>query len=179
MPSFRDSIIAAAPPEEVWKILYDPARFPEWLAGVETVEPGAESADPDAAIGFTIYTARRPDFPLPHRLQAVSEGRRVVISCLNTDLLSVWQLEPLEDGTVTRISVQVDIPASRGPLRRHRARCHRRFPQPPRNTCVQHQPVKLTNTHRGMAFIPLRRRDRIVTAPLSSEQNRWPSARIR
>ena len=113
MPSFRDSIIAAAPPEEVWKILYDPARFPEWLAGVETVEPGAESADPDAAIGFTIYTARRPDFPMPHRLQAVSEGRRVVISCLITDLLSVWQLEPLEDGTATRISVHVDIPASR------------------------------------------------------------------
>ena len=113
MPSFRDSIIAAAPPEEVWKILYDPARFPEWLAGVETVEPGAESADPDAAIGFTIYTARRPDFPMPHRLQAVSEGRRVVISCLITDLLSVWQLEPLEGGTATRISVHVDIPASR------------------------------------------------------------------
>jgi hypothetical protein len=29
----------------------------------------------------------------------------------------------------------------------------------------------LTSAHRGMAFIPLRRRDRIVTAPLSSEQN--------
>jgi uncharacterized protein YndB with AHSA1/START domain len=114
MPSFRDSITAAAPPEEVWKILYDPARFPEWLAGVETVEPGAESADPDAAIGFTIYPARRPDFPMPHRLQAVSEDRRVVISCLITDLLSVWQLEPLEGGTATRISVHVDIPASRG-----------------------------------------------------------------
>ena len=112
MPSFRDTIIAAAPPEEVWKILYNPARFPEWLAGVETVEPGAESADPDAAIGFTIYPAGRPDFPMPHRLQAVSEDRRVVISCLITDLLSVWQLEPLEGGTATRISVHVDIPAN-------------------------------------------------------------------
>jgi uncharacterized protein YndB with AHSA1/START domain len=113
MPSFRDSIIAAAPPEEVWKILYDPARFPEWLAGVETVEPGAETADPDAAIEFTIYPAGRPDFPMPHRLQAVSEDRRVVISCLITDLLFVWQLEPLEGGNATRISVHVDIPASR------------------------------------------------------------------
>jgi hypothetical protein len=37
------SIIAAAPPEKVWKILYDPARFPEWLAGVETVGVSAES----------------------------------------------------------------------------------------------------------------------------------------
>ena len=50
---------------------------------------------------------------MPHRLQAVSEDRRVVISCLITDLLFVWQLEPLEGGTATRISVHVDIPASR------------------------------------------------------------------
>jgi hypothetical protein len=30
----------------VWKILYDPHRFPGWWAGVETVDtsPGAEGA---------------------------------------------------------------------------------------------------------------------------------------
>jgi uncharacterized protein YndB with AHSA1/START domain len=112
MPSFYDSITAAAPPEDVWKILYDPARFPEWWAGVETVEPGAEPADPDAAIGYTMYPAGQPDFPMPQRLQAVREDRRVVISCLITDLLFVWQLEPLEGGTATRISVHVDIPAN-------------------------------------------------------------------
>jgi hypothetical protein len=38
MPSFERSATAAAPPEEVWKVLYDPARFPEWWAGIETVE---------------------------------------------------------------------------------------------------------------------------------------------
>ena len=64
------SITAAAPPEDVWKILYDPARFPEWWAGVETVEPGAEPADPDAAIGYTMYPAGQPDFPMPQRSTA-------------------------------------------------------------------------------------------------------------
>ncbi len=29
MPSFQRSATAAAPPEEVWKVLYDPTRFPE------------------------------------------------------------------------------------------------------------------------------------------------------
>lgn len=29
-----------APPEEVWKLLYDPARFPEWWAGIAAVEAG-------------------------------------------------------------------------------------------------------------------------------------------
>ena len=38
MPSFRDTVTSAAPPEEVWKLLYDPARFPDWWSGIETVE---------------------------------------------------------------------------------------------------------------------------------------------
>ena len=40
MPTFDDTTTTPAAPEEVWKALYDPARFPEWWVGVETVEPG-------------------------------------------------------------------------------------------------------------------------------------------
>ena len=29
---------ASAPVEEVWKLLFDPTRFPEWWVGVETVQ---------------------------------------------------------------------------------------------------------------------------------------------
>jgi len=171
MPSFRDTIIAAAPPEEVWKILYNPARFPEWLAGVETVEPGAESADPDAAIGFTIYPAAPPagctrgppsgDLLPDHRLAF----------CLAARTPRRWHRHP--DKRPRR------HPSERRTLRRERARSHHRFTQPSRNTCVQHQPIKLTNTQRGMAFISRRRRDRIVTAPSAASSTRWSSARIR
>jgi hypothetical protein len=38
MPAFDDSTIAEVAPEEMWKILYDPARFPERWAGIETVD---------------------------------------------------------------------------------------------------------------------------------------------
>ena len=38
MPSFHDTANSAAPPEEVWKLLYDPSRFPDWWAGIGTVE---------------------------------------------------------------------------------------------------------------------------------------------
>ena len=110
MPSFHDSTSAAAPPEEVWKLLYDPGRFPDWWAGIDTVEPGAEPADPDASVSYTIYLSERPDFPMPQRLQTVREDRRVVVSCLITDLRFAWQLESLEAGTATRISVHVDVP---------------------------------------------------------------------
>ena len=29
MPSFADTARSAAPPEEVWKLLYDPSRYTE------------------------------------------------------------------------------------------------------------------------------------------------------
>ena len=106
MPSFSDSTTVAAPPEEVWKILYDPTRFPDWWAHVAR----AESGDPDAASDYTIDTTAQPDFPTPQRLETVHEDRRVVFSCLVTDLRFDWRLEPLDGGGATQIGVHVDIP---------------------------------------------------------------------
>ena len=36
MLEFNDSARSEAPPEEVWKILYDPVRFTDWWDGMET-----------------------------------------------------------------------------------------------------------------------------------------------
>ena len=107
MPTFDDSTTVAAPPEDVWKILYDPARFPEWWTGVVPVEPGPEPAEPGA---YTVSATGQPDFPIPQPQQTVRQDRRVVISCLVTDMRFDWQLEPLDGGASTRIGAHVDIP---------------------------------------------------------------------
>jgi uncharacterized protein YndB with AHSA1/START domain len=104
MPAFDDSTIAGAPPEEVWKLLYDPTRFAEWWEGVETVEPSGHDGRGD----ITLYPVGYPDFPMPQQLQTNVDGRRVTISCLVSDLVFEWRLEPLEEGT--RIGVHVEIP---------------------------------------------------------------------
>ena len=44
MPTFDDSTTTRAPVEDVWKLLYDPARFPDWVEGVGTVDPVHELA---------------------------------------------------------------------------------------------------------------------------------------
>jgi uncharacterized protein YndB with AHSA1/START domain len=106
MPAFRDSATTAAAPEEVWKILYDPARFPEWWTGVATVEPSASGAD--GRTPYTMYPDGYPDFPMPQVLESSREDRAVRISCLVSDLRFAWQLEPEGDGT--RITVDVDLP---------------------------------------------------------------------
>jgi uncharacterized protein YndB with AHSA1/START domain len=105
MPTFDDSTTTAAPPEEVWKVLYDPTRFPEWWEGVATVEP----AEANGAGDFTMYPDGYPDFPMPQDVRTNREDRRVTISCLVSELRFSWHLEPVEpEGT--HISVDVLIP---------------------------------------------------------------------
>jgi uncharacterized protein YndB with AHSA1/START domain len=104
MPTFDDSARSEAPPEEVWKLLYDPARFTDWWEGFLTTEVGDGE--------FVFVQEEVPDFPIPHQLEARREEGSVVISCLLHDLEFAWRLEPLDGGEATRISVHVEIPES-------------------------------------------------------------------
>jgi uncharacterized protein YndB with AHSA1/START domain len=104
MPTFDDATTTTAPVEDVWKLLYDPSRFAEWWAGIETVE--AEGHEGRGNI--TIYPDGYPDFPMPQQLRTDGDGHRVTISCLVSALEYSWRLEPVPDGT--QIEVHVEIP---------------------------------------------------------------------
>ena len=103
MPSFVLTAHAQAPVEEVWKLLHDPARFPEWWAGIETVRP-------DGRGHFTLWPAGYPDFPMPQKLRADQADGRVIISCQVFAIDIVWQLA--EAGAGTSIHVNVTAPES-------------------------------------------------------------------
>jgi uncharacterized protein YndB with AHSA1/START domain len=101
MPSFHDTATSAAPPEEVWKLLYDPSRFPEWWSGVETVEVEDSGS-------YTMYPDGYPDFPLAQVLETRRHEQRVTVSCLVSELRFEWRLAPSGEGTM--ITVDVEIP---------------------------------------------------------------------
>jgi uncharacterized protein YndB with AHSA1/START domain len=101
MPSFHDTTTSVAPPEEVWKLLYDPARFPEWWTGVGTV-------DREAPNRYTMYPEGYPDFPMAQVLETQRHEHRVTVSCLVSDLRFEWRLAPDAEGTL--ITVDVEIP---------------------------------------------------------------------
>ncbi len=101
MPSFTDTASSEAPPEEVWKLLYDPSRFPDWWAGIGTVDVTSDGK-------YTMYPDGYPDFPMAQLLDTRREEQRVTVSCLVSDLRFEWRLEP--DGPGTRITVEVEIP---------------------------------------------------------------------
>jgi uncharacterized protein YndB with AHSA1/START domain len=112
MPIFTLTATAAAPVEEVWKLLYDPARFPQWWAGIETVRRG-EGGD------YTIWPTGYPDFPMPQRMRSARSDARVTISCLVSDLEFRWQLSDLDGATGIEVMVELpDAEAHRLPVQR-------------------------------------------------------------
>jgi uncharacterized protein YndB with AHSA1/START domain len=101
MPGFALSATSPAPVEEVWKLLFDPSRFPEWWVGIETVQPTGSDE-------FTLWPTGYPDFPMPQKLRTEDDAGRVTVSCQVSDLEFVWQLA--EAGSGTEINVTVALP---------------------------------------------------------------------
>ena len=101
MPGFALSARCQAPVEDVWKLLFDPARFPEWWVGIEAVRK-------DAPGEFTQWPSGYPDFPMPQKLRVDQANERVTVSCQVSDIEIVWQLA--EAGTGTSINVNVSLP---------------------------------------------------------------------
>lgn len=102
MPGFTLSRQAHAPVEEVWKLLFDPTRFPEWWAGVASTRTAADG-------GYTLWPEGWPDFPMPQQLRSDRDAGRVTVSCQVSNIDFVWQLGEA-DGGGTTITVRVDLP---------------------------------------------------------------------
>jgi len=102
MPEFALSAQCRAPVEEVWKLLFDPARFPDWWVGVETVRTGAPGE-------FTLWPAGYPDFPMPQKLRVDQANERVTVSCQVLDIQVTWQLTEAVGGG-TSIHVTASLP---------------------------------------------------------------------
>jgi uncharacterized protein YndB with AHSA1/START domain len=101
MPEFSERSHCDAPAAEVWKLLHDPDRFPDWWAGTERVEPGDGGA-------VTRYLDGWPDFPMPTAVTSRREGAAIVISCLRSDIVHEWTLQPAPGGCA--VAVRVTIP---------------------------------------------------------------------
>lgn len=112
MPAFELSAVCRAPAVEVFKLLHDPARYPEWWEGTARVE-GAGPGE------VTRYTRAWPDFAYPTRLSAAAAGGRVTISCLVSDIVHEWRLEPHPEGCAVRVRVAMPVEeAAREPVQR-------------------------------------------------------------
>jgi uncharacterized protein YndB with AHSA1/START domain len=107
MPGYTLTGRAQAPVEDVWKLLFDPSRFPEWWVGVETVRVHAEDE-------YTVWPDGMPDFPMPQSMRTDRVNGRVLMSCQVSDIEFAWQLA--EDGEGTGITLRVTTPEPNAPV---------------------------------------------------------------
>ena len=95
MASFDDVADTAAPPEDVFKLLYNPEQFPRWW--------GCLQIDGNPA------PSKHPDFGLPRVVSSSQGDGRVAISCSLADIVFDWRLEERPQGG-TKIGVHVEVP---------------------------------------------------------------------
>jgi uncharacterized protein YndB with AHSA1/START domain len=101
VPAFTLTADTRADLEDVWKLLFDPSRFPEWWAGVEAVRVDSPGA-------YTMWPDGYPDFPMPQHLRTDRAASRITVSCQVSDIDITWQLA--EAAGRTAISVRVELP---------------------------------------------------------------------
>jgi uncharacterized protein YndB with AHSA1/START domain len=102
MIRFEERAVCQAPPEEVWKLLYDPARFAEWWETTASVDASGDGPD------VVRYTDTEPGVAWPTSVRARRDEGRVVISCILTDIVWQWTLEPATEGCA--VALRVGIP---------------------------------------------------------------------
>lgn len=103
MPEFTLTGRTDAPVEDVWKLLFDPSRFPEWWDGFD-------AAVPDGPGAFTFWPTGYPDYPMPQRMRTDEAAGRVTISCQVNDVGFAWRLTA--DGAGTAVEVRAELAES-------------------------------------------------------------------
>ena len=98
---FEEEAICRAPALEVWKLLQDPLRYPEWWDGLVDAQP-----TPD---GLTRWMGALPGVPIPTRVDLRRQAGGVVIRCEVTGIVHVLMLEPAREGC--RVRLRAAIPA--------------------------------------------------------------------
>ena len=78
MPVIEAEALVAAPAEEVFKILHDPTRHPEWWVGVDAVEGVRRQDD---ALRFSVDSSDHPGTRLEQRQEPLAGGG-IVMTCL-------------------------------------------------------------------------------------------------
>jgi hypothetical protein len=104
MASARRQALIEAPVEAVWRLVGDPARYPEWAAGVVEVT-GLAKAEPGAEFQQKTRVPLRAAPTTTFRIDELDELHEIHMTCEASGLYSHWLLTEAQDSTFVDIEI--------------------------------------------------------------------------
>jgi uncharacterized protein YndB with AHSA1/START domain len=112
MGPWREQALIEAPVEEVWELVGDPRRYPEWVGsevlevtGLPTVEKGAEYEQ----VTRSPFGTARTTF----EIDELEDMHQIRMRCMQSGWYSRWKLTEAAGGTFTDVEIGME-PTSTG-----------------------------------------------------------------
>ena len=108
MASWKQQALIEAPVEEVWRLLEDPARFPEWSG--ETIEVTGIPTEIEKGATFEV-TGRGPlglKATTTNNVEELEDKREIKLRCQRSGWYSHWLLTEAQGQTFTEIEMGVE-----------------------------------------------------------------------
>lgn len=108
MSSWKQEALIEAPVEEVWALLVDPTRYPEWSSDVVKVT----GAPAQIELGSTLDISSRGPLGIktttPFRVEELEDLREIKMRCQVSGFYSHWVLTEARGNTFTEVELGVE-----------------------------------------------------------------------
>jgi uncharacterized protein YndB with AHSA1/START domain len=116
MASWRQQAIIDAPVKEVWELLCDPTRSPEWSEDVIAVTGAPTKIEEGALLDITSRGPLGLTSTTPFQVTELSEMRELKMQCQVSGFYSRWVLTEAQGGTFAELELGVEPIEGRRPV---------------------------------------------------------------
>jgi uncharacterized protein YndB with AHSA1/START domain len=115
MASWTQQALIDAPVREVWEMLCDPSRAPQWAEDVIAVTGPPAKIEKGSTFEVTARGPLRLKATTPFKVEELDEMRELKMQCQVSGFYSHWLLTEAQGGTFTELELGIEpIEAKRG-----------------------------------------------------------------
>lgn len=142
MASWRQQALIEAPVAEVWDILVDPSRSPEWDADVLAVTGAPTHIEKGSTFDVTAHGPLHLKTTTTFRVEELDDLHELKMKCQLSGFYSHWLLTEAQNGTFTEVELGIESVENPSPRTRAAALLHTK-------SYLRRQVEKLLDSLRG------------------------------